>query len=77
MHKQNDGSRENSNTKYFWVITEPVLPNCRQVLWFVCLTISKRSDLPHEGCPTTLYLLYLSFVYCIAFRDCFYVALPF
>lgn len=38
MHKQNDISRENSNTKYFWVITKPVLPTCRQFLT-VCLFV--------------------------------------
>lgn len=61
LHKQNDTRRENSKAKYFWVITEPVLPNCRQVLRFVCLfvcvTTSKRSHLPQEGFPTTPYLL--------------------
>lgn len=37
LHKQNDTSRENSKPQYFSAITEPVLPNCRQVLWFICL----------------------------------------
>lgn len=28
---------ENSKPQYFWVIPEPVLPNCRQVLELICL----------------------------------------
>lgn len=52
LHKQNDTRRENSKAKYFWVITEPVLPNCRQVLRFVCLCdyIQKVSS-PTRGFP--------------------------
>lgn len=37
MHKQNDVSRENSNTQYFWVITKPALPTWQEFLWLVCL----------------------------------------
>lgn len=52
MHKQNDVSRENSHTKYFWVISKPALPYCRQVLWFVCLSdYIKEVPSPTGGLP--------------------------
>lgn len=51
MYNQNDTSRDNANTKYFWVISRPALNDCRQFLRFVCLALSKRSYLPQEGYP--------------------------
>lgn len=36
----------------FWVIAEPVLPNCKQVLWFVCLSdYIKEVWFPTQGLP--------------------------
>lgn len=75
LHKQNDTSRENSETKYFWVIIEPVLPNCRRVSWFICLFVwlYQESLISHKS-VALLHIICCKiflFAYCSAFRVVF------